>query len=185
MVVVSGGGGKWPLIALSPLIGDVKTRGWFNMYLSSTYINIYQYRKMDIYQHRNIHISQHNIKNHFRRTQAPICNTQQKEIDQHIIPVSTNHVLIDPAGPIDFTPTPCRLWFCFKDCTELVKGTQRPEILQHKQHPSVTAGAVTAGDIFGVAVCLSFFDAFSKQGYLIAYVWEVPLDLETSQKGQR
>lgn len=151
MVVVSGGGGKWPLIALSPLIGDVKTRGWFNMYLSSTYINIYQYRKMDIYQHRNIHISQHNIKNHFRRTQAPICNTQQKEIDQHIIPVSTNHVLIDPAGPIDFTPTPCRLWFCFKDCTELVKGTQRPEILQHKQHPSVTAGAVTAGDIFGVA----------------------------------
>ena len=78
MVVVSGGGGKWPLIALSPLVGDVKTLGSFNMYLSSTYINIYQHRKMDVCQHRNIHISQHNIKNHCRPTQAPTCNTQQK-----------------------------------------------------------------------------------------------------------
>ena len=48
MVVVSGGGGKWPLIALSPLVGDVKTLGSFNMYLSSTYINIGKWTYVNI-----------------------------------------------------------------------------------------------------------------------------------------
>ena len=42
MVVVSGGG-KWPLIALSPLVGDVKTLGLF-----------YHVSKFNMYQHISI-----------------------------------------------------------------------------------------------------------------------------------
>lgn len=61
------------------------------------------------------------------------------------------------------TQTPRRLWFCFKDCTELVKGTQRPEILQTASVGNCRWYFRGGKDV----VCLSFFDVFSKQGIWI------------------
>lgn len=70
-----------------------------------------------------------------------------KKCKQHIIPVSTNHVLIDPAGPIDFTQTPkhhAASGSVLKTALSLSKALRGLKFC--KQHPSVTAG-----DIFGVA----------------------------------